>query len=231
MKKFTPRERRIQELYGRRDYLEAYSRHTDLRVEKNPERAVGGDWERLGWLQFEFLKNAGLKPTHALLDIGCGTLRGGRHFIRYLDAGNYYGMDISRGAIRFAAELVSAEGLTHKRPTLLVNENADLKFGEFANTRFDFILAQSVFTHLGDDSIEECFSHIGSVMHRDSRFYFTFSPSEKPRRVGFKDFSYPFSFFEKVAGKNGFALRDCAEGYPHPKGQIMVEARIPAPLT
>lgn len=135
-------------------------------------------------------------------------------------------MDISREAIRFAEELVSSEGLADKRPTLLVNENTDLKFGEFANARFDFILAQSVFTHLDQASIEECFSHIGSVMHRDSRFYFTFSPSDEPRRIGYKDFCYPFSFFQEIADNHGFALRDCSEGYPHPKGQIMLEARI-----
>lgn len=202
-----------------------------MRVEEDPARAVGGDWQGIGRLQFDFIKSAGLEPHQTLLDIGCGTLRGGRHFVRYLDEGNYYGMDISPGAIDFARKLIVAENLEEKRPHLIVNENADLKFGDFADIRFDFILAQSVFTHLDETSIEECFSHIGSVMHQDSRFYFTFSPSEKPRRMGFKDFCYPFSFFEKIAGKNGFALRDCAAGYPHPKGQIMVEARITAPPT
>ena len=30
-----------------------------------------------------------------MLEIGCGNLRAGRLFIDYLDAGNYYGIDIS----------------------------------------------------------------------------------------------------------------------------------------
>jgi len=80
---------RIRALYDQKDYLEAYSRHTDIRVERDPHSAVGGMWEQIGQLQFDFLVNHGLEPNHKLLDIGCGTLRGGRHFITYLVPGNY----------------------------------------------------------------------------------------------------------------------------------------------
>jgi cyclopropane fatty-acyl-phospholipid synthase-like methyltransferase len=35
----------------------------------------------------------GLKPEHYLLDIGCGSLRGGVHFIAYLEPRHYFGID------------------------------------------------------------------------------------------------------------------------------------------
>jgi hypothetical protein len=54
---------------------------------------IGGLWDQLGQLQFDYMIREGLKPHHKLLDIGCGSLRGGIHFIRYLDAGNYIGTD------------------------------------------------------------------------------------------------------------------------------------------
>ncbi|MGD0673589.1 MAG: hypothetical protein ABSB13_16080 [Candidatus Binatus sp.] len=38
---------------------------------------VGGKWDALGQLQFEFMLKMGLKPGHVLLDTGCGALRGG----------------------------------------------------------------------------------------------------------------------------------------------------------
>ena len=56
---------------------------------------VGGRWDEIGRLQFDFLRARGLKPAHRPLDIGCGCLRGGIHAIKYLDAGNYYGLDIN----------------------------------------------------------------------------------------------------------------------------------------
>lgn len=70
-------EEDIRKLYKDHGYLEAYSKHTDLRVASNPHEAVGGDWEKIGKLQFEFLVSRGLRPHHRMLDIGCGTLRGG----------------------------------------------------------------------------------------------------------------------------------------------------------
>ena len=42
---------------------------------------VGGLWEALGSLQFKFMIDRGLEPQHVLLDVGCGTLRGGVRFI------------------------------------------------------------------------------------------------------------------------------------------------------
>ena len=59
-------------------------------------RAVGGMWEEIGKLQFNFLVEQGLKPGHFLLDVGCGRLRGGIHFIRYLEPEHYFGIDISK---------------------------------------------------------------------------------------------------------------------------------------
>ena len=35
-----------------------------------------------------------------LIDIGCGALRGGVHFVRHLDPGHYFGMDSEPAAAR-----------------------------------------------------------------------------------------------------------------------------------
>lgn len=216
----------VEKLYREKEYLEAYSQHTDIRVETDSQSAVGGMWEEIGTLQFEFLITRNLKPHHRMLDLGCGTLRGGRHFIRYLQPGNYYGIDISPKAISYAKQLVQLEGLSDKRPQLLVSDNKDLKFTEFSGQRFDYILAQSVFTHLKSEHIRECFEHISSIMKENSAFYFTYNEGKKYQQTGFKGFRYPFSFFESLAEQHGFKLKDCSKEYNHPRGQLMVELRI-----
>jgi len=216
----------IERLYRDKDYLDAYSQHTDLRVEKDPRAAIGGRWEEIGHLQFGFLHRMGLEPHHTLLDIGCGTLRGGRLFISYLDEGHYTGTDISPKALEFAAALVHLHGLVDKKPRLLLNEGKRLTFDEVSGERFDFLLAQSVFTHLQAPHLGECFEHIGRVMHSGSVFFFTFWKGDKPEQKGLKDFYYPFSFFESLAKSNGFHLTDRSREYPHPKGQVMVEMRV-----
>ncbi len=42
--------------------------------------AIGGYWDEMGKLQYNFLLEQGLKPRQILMDIGCGSLRGGYPF-------------------------------------------------------------------------------------------------------------------------------------------------------
>ena len=213
---------RVEGLYRQKGYLAAYSEHTDLRVALNPHEAVGGLWEEIGKLQFNFLINHGLLPTHKFLDIGCGTLRGGRHFIKYLGAKNYAGLDISRKAVEYGKALVREEGLADKQPRLLISKNRDLTFKEFSGETFDYLLAQSVFTHLMPQHIEECFQNIGGIMGAQSTFFFTFHEGPAFLQLGLKDFSYPLSFFESLAEKYRFRLADYSAEYDHPRDQKMV---------
>src|ERR1700682_2262588 len=83
---------------------------------------VGGLWEEIGTLQFEYLKGRGLRPSHRLLDLGCGALRGGLHFIRYLSAGNYYGIDVNASLIEAGKRELIEAGLVDRKPNLLVTE-------------------------------------------------------------------------------------------------------------
>ena len=204
-------------------YLAAYRNFTDAQVEIDPHKAVGGAWEEFGQLQFDFLVGKGLLARHRLLDVGCGTLRAGRHFIRYLDAGHYSGIDISPKALEFATGLVQEEGLSDKEPQLILSTGS-LEFGELTGRLFDYVLAQSVFTHLPAESIDECLAHVGQVMSEGARFYFTYN--EAPELVAKPfgmDFRYPLSFFETMADTHGFRLVDCSAEYAHPRGQRMLE--------
>jgi len=213
---------RVEQLYKQNNYLEAYSEHTNLRVTLDPHQAVGGMWEEIGKLQLDFLVAQGLLPTHKFMDIGCGTLRGGRHFIRYLDTGNYTGMDISRKAIEYGKGLLRAEGLLVKRPVLHFSKNKDLRFAQLRGKAFDYLLAQSVFTHLMPEHIEECFRHVGTIMAHGSKFFFTFNEESEFRQGGVKDFMYPRSFFDTLAERYSFKLMDFSLEYGHPRGQKMV---------
>jgi hypothetical protein len=114
---------------------------------------VGGMWEEIGRRQFDFLHDHGLEPAHVLLDIGCGALRGGRHFIAYLDAGNYLGIDKHAELLRLGADEVGREHMVAKRPELVAS--ADFDFHRFTR-RPDVALAQSLFTHLTADDIARC---------------------------------------------------------------------------
>lgn len=133
---------------------------------------VGGLWDEMGKLQFDFLLAQGMKPYHYLLDIGCGSLRGGVRFIAYLEPGHYFGVDKSNELLDAGRmiELVRYE-LSEKQSTLVQKENFD--FSDLGR-QFDYALAQSVFTHLPLNSIIRCVRNVEQVLVPAGRFYATF---------------------------------------------------------
>lgn len=218
---------RSRRQFRQKDYLDAYRWQTDQRVSLNPHQAIGGLWDQVGQLQRDFLVAHGLQPQHRFLDLGCGTLRGGRCVIPFLGVGCYTGIDLSPACIDAARALVLDEGLEDKKPRLLVS-GGDLTFREFEGEAFDVILAQSVFTHLLPEHISECFAHVGNVMQKDSVFYFTYRPSggDPFVRRTLKDFEQSIAFLRELAGDRYSLEEFTTEQYPHPRGQKMVAARL-----
>lgn len=212
-------------LFRDRPYIEAYQQHMDDMVRHDPKAAIGSLWEEVGRLQIDYLRDHGLRPTDRLFDLGCGTLRAGRHLIRYLDKGGYTGMDMSAEAIAAAHRLVDDEGLSDKRPRLIHNPSGDLKFAELGTEHFDIVLAQSVFTHLLEPHIDECFANIHKVLAPGGRFFFTYTKADSFTRRSVKDFSYPLDFFQDVAGRHGLRVTGMND-YDHPRQQIMAIANI-----
>lgn len=205
-----------------RSYPKFYRKLMQVRVQQDPKNAVGGLWEEIGQLQFETLRKEGLRPDHILLDIGCGSLRGGRHFIDFLQVGHYTGIDISDQIIEAGKKLLTVNVLEEKLPKLFRNEN--LCFQEFSPNSFDFILAQSVFTHLPRKDVKECLLAIPRILKPGGCFYFTTFEAETEHYVsGLENFYYPRTQIEELCGLARLDLQ-IVEGFIHPRGQVMFKA-------
>jgi len=138
---------------------------------------VGGLWDEIGRLQFEFLVGQGLRPEHYLLDIGCGSLRGGVHFIAYLEPGHYYGVDKSQELLEAGRRIeLPRYGLVERAPLLV--EMEDFDFATLGRV-FEYALAHSLFTHLPLNSIVRCVMNIDRVLVPGGRFYATFFENPK----------------------------------------------------
>lgn len=194
---------------------------------------IGGMWEEIGQLQFDTLVGHGLQAHHKLLDIGCGSLRGGVHFIRYLDVGHYYGMDKEQWLIDAAQEHeLPHYGLLERRPQLIARPDFD--FSVF-QTKFDYMLAQSVFTHLPWNSIWRCLVNVARHLQPAGQFYATFfrsqlaeddlSPIEHPNKiVTFPDddpFHYHLSTFEDLARRAKLRCTYLGD-FGHPRDQELL---------
>jgi SAM-dependent methyltransferase len=181
-----------------------------------------------------------MQPHHRLLDIGCGSLRGGVHSIAYLEPGHYHGIDRSPDLLKAAAEVeLPRHSLTDRQPRLLCNE--EFEFFRF-DTDFDIAIAQSVFTHLPFNRIERCLIEVARVLKPGARLFATFfeqedrfslEPVVRPARGRTKPlithpdqdpFHYPVSLFEWFCEGSPLELRYLGE-WGHPRSQRMLEFR------
>lgn len=220
LKWYLGKGRKIDQMYKKLDYLTAYQEHSNITAKKNYKIAVGGKWEEIGKLQYDFLLKHGLQKEYKLLDYGCGSLRGGRKFIKFLDKECYTGIDISEEMVKSAKKVIEEEGLKDKKPKIILNDDGDLKFDDLNKKKFDTILAQSVFTHLKPKHVEEVFKNLNKVMHDNSVFYFTAVLHDEFFIRSKKDFSYPTSYFHNLSKKYSFNITKF-DNYNHPRNQVM----------
>lgn len=141
------------------------------------EAMVGplGFWNELQNYHLQLLKSNGLTPGHRLLDIGCGPLQGGIAFIRYLEPGGYFGLDIDPVRIDAAHEQIARHRLSHKKPRLLVSST----FGEpeLEGCRFDYMWASQILYYFDDAAMHRLLSVIQARLKPGGKFLGdTFTP-------------------------------------------------------
>lgn len=188
-------------------YIDYYRAVMDYRAKKDPKQAIGGKWDEVGPHQLHFLKTQGLKPESKMLDVGCGSLRGGIHFISFLDKGNYTGMDISANLLKVAKKHLQEHDLESKSPRLV--QTNDMHFDEFDNDKFDFLNAQSVLSHMPREDIVEMFSNLHKVMHETSVFIATYKELKEGKTdyhssVNELNFHYTLEMLQEIADEAGF---------------------------
>ncbi|MCQ0007883.1 class I SAM-dependent DNA methyltransferase [Actinomadura madurae] len=197
---------------------------------RDPEAAVGSRsherWLALGQMQFDYLLKHGLKPDDRILEIGCGNLRAGWRFIDHLDAGNYYGIDISPDILLAAQNTLVRHDLGEKLPHLMLVDDLKLKF--LPCRHFTIVHAHSVFSHSPIEVIDECLAHVGRVLAPDGFFDFTFDRTEgTEHHVLREDFYYRTETLLALAERHGFSARfmDDWEELPHGQSKIRVTHR------
>lgn len=125
-------------------------------------------WRMKRAFQIDFLRAQGLRAGHRVLDIGCGSLRGGAALIAFLEPGGYSGIDVRESVLAEARRELLREGLLARRPELkLVDNMLELDL----QRRFDVVWAFSVLFHLADPILDTCMGMAARHLEPEGVFF------------------------------------------------------------
>jgi SAM-dependent methyltransferase len=136
------------------------------------------DYDLIAAMTFNLLTTLGLRQHHSLLDVGCGSLRIGRLLIPYLNRGQYFGVEPNEWLVREGIKRELGGALLEiKRPTFFFSDSPQIIIE--AKITFDFVLAQSIFSHCGLDLIKGWLSAISHSLAEGGALVATFLPGEE----------------------------------------------------
>lgn len=164
-------------------------------------------WKMKREFQIRFLKDMGLKPEHYLLDIGCGTLRGGIPLIDYLEPARYFGVEERANVLVEARKELRDFGLEGKNPTLLLTPDLSQVV---INQKFDYAWAFSVLIHMSDEILEDTLGFVRRQLSENGAFYANVKIGKTLDGFwqGFPTVTRPLEFYQQVCARNGLAFSD-----------------------
>lgn len=219
-----------------RDWLEGFKNRSktedasEMRAGDRHYRAWVGppkDYDVIGASQVSLLIAAGLRETHKLCDVGCGSLRGGRMLIPYLLPGNYHGIEPDKKMLKDGiAHEIGRDLVKLKRPTFL--HGTDFPLAEFG-VEFDFVLAQSIWSHTYPGLMRDGFQKVESALAEEGMMLATYREGDPVTREAGGGWLYPgvvpyrWHQVERILGEAGLIGR--ALDWTHPYQVWFVASR------
>lgn len=118
-------------------------------------RGKAEDWAR------QMIEIYGLKPDHLCVEYGCGSLWAAEPIVRFLEAGRYYGLDITDQFYEYGRARL-AELVREKQMRLGVI--SDEKLREVAALAPDFLFSRKVLPHVAEDALPRYLANVAGLM-------------------------------------------------------------------
>jgi SAM-dependent methyltransferase len=219
------RFRRWKEAHPDGTFADFYAADAEAKIRKGKSHATLGlkswadgkagpvEWDRTSFAErgqenWRQILELGLEPHMRCVDYGCGSLRLGQHAIRYLDAGSYWGIDISDAFYAEGLKLLPPELVAEKRPRLGII--GDPLLAEIRGWSPDFIFANAVLQHVPPEELELFFGRLAAMMVPGSRAYIIFVASNlRAKRIKGMSWAYSPELLEREAAAQlpRFAIR------------------------
>ncbi len=149
-----------------------------------PKLTKHADWWEAGRSSFQsYVDRFGISPASRVADYGCGTLRVGGHFIKYLDRGGYFGLEVDGGLNQVGRDLIGPELAEEKAPRLgVIFDAGDMA----AATAFgaDFVYSSSVCYHVHPDEAPLYFANLERLTNKPGAvLFFSSAVADQPAQT------------------------------------------------
>jgi hypothetical protein len=144
----------------------------------------------------DLLLQRGLAPHHGVVDYGCGSFRLGKALIHYLDAGKYWGLDVTDQFFAAGYDFIGEELTREKRPNARVINPAGL--AEAQRHKPDFIVSWHVCSKVPPSRLADYFGKMIGLMHAGTRVLVHFPETTARRRLSRFSWAMPRAAIEKV---------------------------------
>jgi hypothetical protein len=163
-------------------------------------------WWEAGEAAFARLQRlSDLEPSHRLVDYGCGSLRIGGHFIRYLAPEKYFGLDVTDGFYKMGQDLIGPEMMAEKKPRFAVISEASL--AEATAFAPDYVFSSAVSYHVHPSETPVYYGNLQRLASKPgARLFFDVSISDEPIRN--KSWCWPLDFYIKSLPELRFVRMD-----------------------
>lgn len=177
------------------DQLEIITGERDVLTPPSRMIFIGdGDFKKVGQLGIDRMAAIGdLKPTDRVLDVGSGIGRLAVPLTKYLTTGAYDGIEIVKEGVDWCNKEVNKRFPNFKFHHLNVYnkmynpkgtmQGHELRF-PFEDSTFDYVILNSVFTHMLEADFERYLAEISRVLKKGARGYITmFWLNDESRRL------------------------------------------------
>jgi energy-coupling factor transporter ATP-binding protein EcfA2 len=146
------------------------SQISDEDLDLAPHRlASGGHWTAMGQWIFSFLRSEGLRSSHYVLDVGCGSLAAAVHLVPFLEPDHYWGIEQDETLVQAGLGIeFPRAGIPTNHVHVVINETFSLSM---VPCSFDFVMANSLFAYLPFNRIAMCIAGVLRRLAPSGRFY------------------------------------------------------------
>jgi len=143
----------------------------------------------------KFFRSGKVAPDHRVIEYGCGSLRVGAHFIRYLEPKKYYGVDVVDGFYEIGQTLIGEALLREKLPQFDVISDATAE--NLARFSADFIYSSAVCYHVHPNEIGSYFAALEKIAAKPGAILmFDVKLIDEPTRYRSLQWAWPLEYIK-----------------------------------